>query len=89
MFGQPGAGPVTLVLEQRQQFEQPRGSLQHVRQTPTCSGAILSYLPLGEESALLSMLMATSRRRKAENVRLYVKPSPEEVVEVTGLGGTR
>lgn len=31
------------------------------------------------------MLMATSRHKKAKNVRRYFKPSVEAIAEVTGL----
>jgi len=40
---------------------------------------------LGEQGASELMLMARSRRKKAENVRRYVKPSPEAIAEVTSL----
>lgn len=38
-----------------------------------------------EQGALLLILMAKSRHRKAENVRRYFKPSPEAVAVVTSL----
>jgi hypothetical protein len=36
-------------------------------------------------TASLLMLMAESRHKKAENVRRYVKPSPEAIAELTSL----
>ncbi|MFH8385889.1 hypothetical protein ACH4E7_34060 [Kitasatospora sp. NPDC018058] len=39
----------------------------------------------GEWGASLLMLMAKSRHRKPENVRHYIKPSPEAIAEITGL----
>ncbi|MFC9331876.1 tyrosine-type recombinase/integrase [Kitasatospora sp. NPDC057015] len=40
---------------------------------------------LGEAGASLRMLMAKSRHKQMENVRRYVKPSPEAIAEDTGL----
>ncbi|MFE7330108.1 tyrosine-type recombinase/integrase [Streptomyces sp. NPDC057565] len=40
---------------------------------------------LGEQGASLLMLMAKSRHKKPENVRRYVKPSPEAIAELTSL----
>ena len=40
---------------------------------------------LGERGASLLMLMATSRRKKPENVRRSFKPSSEAISELTSL----
>ncbi|MET8029974.1 site-specific integrase [Streptomyces avermitilis] len=40
---------------------------------------------LGEQGASLLTLMAKSRHKKPENVRRYVKPSPEVIAELTSL----
>ncbi|GCE02574.1 hypothetical protein EHYA_10351 [Embleya hyalina] len=40
---------------------------------------------LGEAGASLLMPMAKSRHKKPENVRRYLKPSPEAIAELTGL----
>ncbi|WP_328401812.1 hypothetical protein [Nocardia sp. NBC_00403] len=42
---------------------------------------------LGESGASLLELMAKSRRRKAENLRRYFKPSPQAMRELTSLIG--
>ena len=40
---------------------------------------------LGEQGASLLMLMAKSRHKKPENVRRYLKPSPEAIAELNSL----